>query len=93
MKFIVFIMVNKLTYKKQSNAGIYSDTAVKRAVFRSGSSLSDVLITFCYSRETRPSGSDSHGCFTLHFAKNVYERRANSLKPTLPTAKYRSISF
>ena len=64
-------------------------TAVGRAVFRSGSSLSAVLSSFCYSRETHPPGSDSHGCLTLHFAKNSNERRAKSLKPTLPTAEYR----
>jgi hypothetical protein len=64
-------------------------TAVERAVFRSGSSLSDVLSSFRYSLETHPSGSDTQGCLTLHFAKNVNERRANSLKPTLPTAGFR----
>jgi len=64
-------------------------TAVGRAVFRSGSSLSAVLSSFCYSRETHPPGSDSHCCLTLHFAKNSNERRAKSLKPALPTAEYR----
>jgi hypothetical protein len=65
-------------------------TAVERAVFRSGSSLSAVLSLFRYSHETHPSGSDTHGCLTLHFANNGNERRAKSLKPTLPSADYGS---
>ena len=60
--------------------------AAKRAVIRSGSPLSAVLSSFRYSRETHPPGSDNHGCLTLHFAKNGDERRAKSLKPTLPAA-------
>jgi hypothetical protein len=70
----------------------YLKTAVERAVFRSGSSLSAVQSSLCYSRETHPEcfrDSDSHGCLTLHFAKNGTERRAKSLKPTPPTAEYR----
>jgi len=35
--------------------GFILQTAVERAVFRSGSSLSAVLSSFCYSLETRPS--------------------------------------
>jgi hypothetical protein len=70
--------------------GFILQTAVERAVFRSGSSLSAVLSSFCYSLETRPLGSDTQGCLTLHFAKNVNERRAKSLKATLSTAEYRS---
>ena len=66
-----------------------SKTAVERAVFRSKSFLSAVLSSFCYSHETHPPGSNSHGCLTLHFTKNGNERRAKSLKPTLPTAEYR----
>jgi hypothetical protein len=65
-------------------------TAVERAVFRSGSSLTAVLSSFCYSLETH-QGSDTQGCLTLHFAKNVNERRAKSLKPTPPTAEGRFI--
>jgi hypothetical protein len=61
-------------------------TTVERAVFRSRSSFSAVLNSFRYSHETHPSGSDTHGCLTLHFANNGNEKRAKSLKPTLPTA-------
>jgi len=68
-------------------------TAVGRAVFRSEGSLSAVLSLFRYSRETHPQGSDSHGCLTLHFAKNRNEHRARTLKPTLPTAEYRRKGF
>jgi hypothetical protein len=70
---------------------IHQKTAVGRAVFRSGSSLSDFLSSFCYSLETHPEcfrDSDTQGCLTLRFAKTVNERRAKSLKPTLPTAEY-----
>ena len=66
-------------------------SAVERAVFRLEGSLSAVLSSLCYSRETHPPGSNSHGCLTLHFAKNRNERRARSLKPTLPTAVFRMI--
>jgi hypothetical protein len=45
--------------------------------------------SFCYSHDTHPLGSNSHGCLTLHFAKNSNERRAKLLKPTLPNAEYR----
>jgi hypothetical protein len=59
-----------------------------------GSSLSDVQkgagqalpLQYLY---TNPLGADSHDCLTLHFAKNVNERRAKSLNPTLPTAVFR----
>jgi hypothetical protein len=64
-------------------------TAVGRAVLRSKSFLSAVLSSFCYSHETHPPGSNSHGSLTLHFAKSGNERRAKSLKTTLPTAGYR----
>ena len=66
--------------------------AVERAVFRLEGSLSAVLYgghsAMCpyNSRETQPPGSDSHGCLTLHFAKNRNEHRAKSLKTTLPIA-------
>ena len=65
--------------------------AVEKAVFRLKGPFSAVLSSFCYSCETRPPGSDSHGCLTLHFAKNRNELRARSLKPTLPTAIFRMI--
>jgi predicted RNase H-like HicB family nuclease len=45
----------------------------------------------CYSRETHPPSSDSHGCLTLHFAKNRNEKRAKALKTTLSTAVFRFI--
>jgi hypothetical protein len=66
-------------------------TAVEKAVFRSGSPLSAVLSSFCYSLETHPESirdSNTQGCLTLHFAKNGDERRAMSLKPTLSTVEY-----
>jgi len=65
------------------------ETAVEKIGIRSGSSLSAVLSSFRYSRETHPAGSDSHGCYTLHFAKNGNGSRAKSLMPIPPTAKYR----
>jgi hypothetical protein len=64
-------------------------SAVERVDFRLKGPFYVVLSSFCYSRETRPSGSDSHGCLTLHFAKNHNERSANSLKSTLSTAVFR----
>ena len=64
---------------------------VERAVFRLKSFLSAVLSSLCCSHETHPAGSNSHGCLTLHFAKNGNERKAKSLKPTLSTAEYRVI--
>ncbi len=62
-------------------------TAVDRAAVRSGGSLSAFLDSFRYSRETHPSGSNSHGCLTLHFDKNGDERRAMPLTPPLSTAE------
>jgi hypothetical protein len=70
---------------------IYS--AVEKAAFRSGGSFYAVLSSLSYSRETHPPGSDSHGCITLHFAKNRNEHRAMPLKSTLPTAVIRSIDL
>jgi micrococcal nuclease len=61
---------------------------VGKTVIRSGNSLSAVLSLFRCSRETHPEsirGSDSHGCFTLHFANNGDERRVKSLTPVHPT--------
>jgi hypothetical protein len=66
-------------------------TAVARAAFRSKNFLSAVLSSFCCSHETHPPGSNSHGCLTLHFAKNGNERRAKPLNQTLPTSEYRII--
>ena len=63
-------------------------SVVERAVFRLKGSFSAVLSSFYYSRETHPPGSDSHGCLTLHFAKNRNEHRAKSLNPTLPTSVF-----
>jgi len=39
----------------------------------------------------KTAGSNSPGCLTLHFARGGNERRAKSLKPTLPTAHHRII--
>ncbi len=50
-------------------------SAVERAAFRSGGSLSAVLSLLCYSRKTHPSGSNSHGCLTLHFTKNGQRKK------------------
>jgi micrococcal nuclease len=61
---------------------------VGKTVIRSGNSLSAVLSLFRCSRETHPEsvrGSDSHGCFTLHFANNGNERRVKLLTPVFPT--------
>jgi hypothetical protein len=72
---------------------IMPGSAVERVGFRLESSLSALLNSFHYSHETHPAGSDTHGCLTLHFAKNGNERRAKSLKPTLPTAVFRIIGL
>jgi hypothetical protein len=71
--------------------GIILDSAVERAVIRSGSPFSAVLNSFHYSRETHASGSESHGYLTLHFVKNGNEKRAKSLTSTLSTAVFRII--
>ena len=55
-------MVNKMILKNNLIQEFILKTAVEKAVFRSGNSLSDVLSSFRYSRETHPSGSDTHGC-------------------------------
>lgn len=68
----------------QNNITLYS--AVDRAGLCSGRSFSAILSSFHFSHETHPSGSDSHGCLTLPFAKNGNEKRAKSLNPTQPTA-------
>ena len=66
---------------------------MKKLSFAQKVSLSAVLSSLCYSRETHPPGSDSHGCLTLHFAKNSNEHRAKSLKPTLSTAVFGTIAL
>ncbi len=68
-------------------------STVDRAAFRSGRPFSAVLSSFLYSRETHPAGSDTHGCFTLHFAKNGNEKRAKSLNAALSTAFIRVFLF
>jgi len=68
-------------------------SAVGRACFRSGRSFSAVVSSLRYSRETHPTGSDTHGCFTLHFANNGNENLTKSLKQTLPTAVFRIIAW
>jgi len=67
--------------------------AVERDAFSLKNSLFAVLSSFCYSRKTHPLDSESHGCSTLHFAKNRNEHRAKSFKPTLPNAGYRMKGF
>jgi small-conductance mechanosensitive channel len=64
-------------------------SAVGGTVFRSGRPFSAVLSSFRYSRETHPPGSDTHGCLTLHFAKNSNEKRTKSLKSAPQTAVFR----
>ena len=68
-------------------------SAFVRAVFRLNSSLSAVLSLFRCSQETHSPGSNNHGCLTLHPAKNADERKAKSLKPTLPTVFSKVTSY
>jgi hypothetical protein len=81
--------------RKGRNTEMGLQLAVGSAAFSLKRSFSAVVSLFRCSLETHPEcfrDSDTQGCLMLHFANNRDEKRANTLKATLPTAAVRIMS-